>query len=144
MIYWRERYIYLSLIVLCFIILYIIPAQVQEGESQIVPYISVGTTLLVSIICFIRCLRNKEIVIKFPRKVLFMLVMLVFIYGVYIFIIETIGYFLLSIIFIALMMWLLKVKSIVKIILISTLVPLGVYLVLGELLNLRFPSGLFI
>ncbi|WP_209123575.1 tripartite tricarboxylate transporter TctB family protein [Alkalihalobacillus sp. BA299] len=141
MIQWRERYVYLFMIVFCLVIFFIIPSQVQEGGPRIAPYIALGIIALTSVVCFVRCLRGEEKIITFPKKVLSILGLIVLLYGIYIFAIDIFGYFVLSVLFIAVVLWILKVTK-VKILLISTLVPLFVYLLLGELLNLKFPNGL--
>jgi hypothetical protein len=143
MIHWRERYVYLCMIVFCLILFLIIPSQLQEGGPRIAPYTALGIIGLTSIICFFRCIRGEEKIITFPKKVLSILGLIILLYGTYIFAIDVVGYFVLSVFFIALVLWILKVTK-VKILLISTLVPLFIYLLLGELLNLQFPSGLFL
>jgi hypothetical protein len=139
---WRERYVYVVLAFLSLVFLFwVIPWQVEDGSPSIVPYLSVTLILICSLVCLLKCLRGQEQTIEFPKATLFNLGLGFVFYLVYIYLIEHVGYYSLSILCIALLMWHLKVRNWRSILGVSVLVPLGIYIILGYFLNLSFPTG---
>lgn len=144
MIVWRERYLYVFLIFLSILAcVWIIPTQVQEGQPRVLPYLTVLVILLCSLVSLFNCLRGKkEVEVTFPKSVFYSLALGIFLYGLYIFLLNYIGYFSLTIIFILLIYWHIKLRKPLQIFSVAIIVPFCIYLLLSLALGLSFPSGL--
>lgn len=144
MVHFRERYVYWALLVLSMAVFWFIPSQIQAGAARIAPYISAVIILGCSIACLVRCMKGNEKVVSFSKDVLLLLSLSILIFGIYVFMMDIAGYFVMSAVFILVMLWMLEIRSIAKLVLISILVPLSIYMLLVKLLHLIFPSGYFI
>jgi hypothetical protein len=143
MILWKERYLHIFLIIISSLLYFwIIPSQVQEGESRVLPYLCTGIILLCSVACLVKVFRGKEeVTITFPRATIINLTLGILFYGLYIFLIEYIGYFSITFVFIMLIFWHIKVRKPLQIILIAIIVPLAIYLLMSVGLNVVFPTS---
>ncbi|QQK80422.1 tripartite tricarboxylate transporter TctB family protein [Salicibibacter cibi] len=141
-IYWRERYIYIFLIIISLLVLFIIPQQIEEGAPRALPYFSISIVLICSIGGLANCFRKKEVVISFSKSLLLKLGSGIFLYFLYVFLIEYIGYYILSVIFIVLALYLFKTRNIKTMIFSGVIIPLMLYLLLEQLLGLFMPTGI--
>lgn len=140
-LYWKERYVYIVLIILSILVFLITPKQVQEGASRWVPYFSISIVLIGSITCLINCFRKREKILSFPKAPFLMLLTGVLLYCLYVFLINFVGFYSLSVIFIALILYLFKKRNVKTMILTSVITPFVLYLLLEQLLGLSLPSG---
>ncbi|WP_010530153.1 tripartite tricarboxylate transporter TctB family protein [Lentibacillus jeotgali] len=141
----KEIYIY-GLVVLLglLLILVVIPMEVQKGEPRLFPFIYTTGLLIVGIAnLFILAFNKNSNHFKFNKKIIKYVGLNILIYTAYIFLIQYVGFFALSVLFIIIQMRVLGEGWKMSII-ISVVLPLSIYLLFTEILALYFPSGVLL
>ncbi|WP_087972403.1 tripartite tricarboxylate transporter TctB family protein [Oceanobacillus rekensis] len=139
----KDSYIYGLVVLLGLLLLIIvIPMQIQSGEPRLMPYLYAAGLLIVGLYKFISFLFNKESeYLKFNKTVIKYVGLNILIYTAYIFLIQHIGFFIMSIIFIVALLRVLGEGWKITIIL-SVVLPASIYLLFTQILALYFPSGI--
>lgn len=140
----KSSYIYgiVGIIAILLLVL-VIPLEVQRGEPRLFPNLYTAGLLIVSVIKLIGLLLNKRTEnFKFNNKVFKYVGLNIIIYMAYIFLIQYIGFFTMSILFIIALMRVLGEDWKITIIL-CVVLPGSIYLLFTQILALYFPSGIF-
>lgn len=143
-IHFRERYIYIFLILISIVCILLIPSQIGEGMPRLFPYITLSVVGLCSVMSLINCLKGKEVVVSFPKNALLNIALGILIFIIYIFSIEYLGYYFVSAIFIVVSLFHFKIKRLRLNLILAITVPLVIYFLLDYLLGLKMPSGWFL
>ncbi|RKQ35739.1 tripartite tricarboxylate transporter TctB family protein [Oceanobacillus halophilus] len=139
----KETHIY-GLIALfgLLLVLVLIPMEIQSGEPRLMPYVYAAGLLIVSMFKFVSLFFNKKTeFFKFNRKVFKYVGLNILIYTAYIFLIQKIGFFVMSILFIIALLRVLGEGWKITLTL-SVMLPASIYILFTQILALYFPSGI--
>lgn len=138
----KDTYIFLFLVVISLLFLVtIIPAQVQSGNPRMFPYLYTIGLLIVSVTMVINSIARKQTKsFQFDKTIFKWVGFNILIFFSYIFLIQKIGFFVMSILFIIALMRFLGEGWIISILL-SVILPGSIYLLFTKVLVLYFPSG---
>ncbi|WP_077211746.1 tripartite tricarboxylate transporter TctB family protein [Bacillus dakarensis] len=138
----KEVYVYGFITILSVLMIFlIIPTGIQSGQPRLFPYIYSVALLLVGVISLIRIFVKKQSEqYQFNKKVSKFVGYSILIYFVYSLSIQYIGFFVMSILFILVLMRSLGEGWKIAILL-SVILPSCIYLLFTKVLALYFPAG---
>lgn len=136
------------LVCCAFMWFYAIPEHIQGSRAALYPKALVAAMLVICCLMLIKGFRIRGtdlegekwrlLTAASVRSLAVVPVMLVYIY-----LIEIVGFYTITGVFIVVYMLYFGARKPLSIILFATLLPLIVYLIIGEILSFPFPSGLF-
>ncbi|WP_160112411.1 tripartite tricarboxylate transporter TctB family protein [Salicibibacter kimchii] len=139
----KETYYYGFITLLGLLLIFVlIPLGVQSGEPRLFPYIYSAALVVVGGGKLVHMMITKQTEqYHFNRKVLKYVGLSILLFFVYAFLVQYIGFFIMSILFI--LAFLLYLGESWKLAIVLCLVlPGSIYLLFTRLLNLYFPSGI--